>query len=112
MNGVDTDHYRKRLLQLKEELVRVKELSVESTKPVKLDQASVGRLSRMDAMQVQSMAQETLRRYELQLEKIEGALRRIKSDDFGYCYVCDEEIENQRLEIDPTATRCVGCIES
>ena len=99
------------MLQLKLELVRVKELSEESTKPVKLDQASVGRLSRMDAMQVQSMAQETVRRYELQLGKVEGALRRIENGDFGFCYVCSEEIENRRLEIDPTATRCVACIE-
>jgi DnaK suppressor protein len=112
MSGVDTEYFRKSLLQLKLELVRVKELSVESTKPVKLDQASIGRLSRMDAMQVQSMAQETVRRYELQLEKIEGAMRRIESGDFGYCYVCSEEIEKRRLEVDPTATRCVACIES
>ena len=78
---------------------------------MELDQASVGRLSRMDAMQSQQMAQELARRRQQQLVRIEGALRRIESGDYGYCSVCDEEIDVRRLTLDPTNTRCVKCAD-
>lgn len=84
----------------------------ESTRTVELDQTKVGRLSRMDAMQGQQMAMETARRRELQLTRIHGALRRIESGEFGYCFACGEPIDPRRLRVDPTATRCIGCQES
>jgi DnaK suppressor protein len=71
--------------------------------------ASVGRLSRMDAMQAQQMAQETERRRQQQLMKVEGALRRMESGEYGYCFVCGEEIDLRRLALDPTNTRCIKC---
>ncbi|WP_319529076.1 TraR/DksA family transcriptional regulator [uncultured Cohaesibacter sp.] len=76
---------------------------------VELDQPSVGRLSRMDALQGQAMAQEVERRRELELMRIEQAVQRLESGDFGYCIECDAEIPLKRLEIDPTATHCVKC---
>jgi DnaK suppressor protein len=78
---------------------------------VELDQARVGRLSRMDAMQAQEMAQATARRREQRLAQVEDALRRMESDDFGICFACGEEIDPRRLALDPTATRCIGCME-
>jgi DnaK suppressor protein len=66
----------------------------------------------MDAMQGQEMAQEAARRREAHLVCIEGALRRIETGGFGYCYVCGEEIDPRRLEADPTATRCIACKEA
>lgn len=77
-----------------------------------LDQTSVGRLSRMDAMQGQQMALEAQRRTEMQAETIEGGLRRVESSDFGMCFYCEKEIPFARLEADPTLTRCVKCAES
>ena len=76
-----------------------------------LDQSSVGRLSRMDAMQGQQMALEALRRREMQSNKIEGALLRIESGNYGDCFKCEEEIPFPRLEADPTNTRCIKCAE-
>lgn len=84
--------------------------SAEDVEPVELDQARVGRLSRMDAMQAQHMAQETARRRQRQRVAIDGALRRIDSGDYGYCYICGEEIEAGRLAADPTNTRCIRCV--
>ncbi|MBT7892050.1 MAG: TraR/DksA family transcriptional regulator, partial [Deltaproteobacteria bacterium] len=46
-----------------------------------------------------------------QLVKIEGALRRIEADEYGYCFVCEEEIDVRRLEFDLTSTRCVICAD-
>ena len=52
-----------------------------------------------------------LQAYLEQLQKIEGALRRIESGDFGYCFVCGEKIDTRRLAIDPTISRCMACSE-
>lgn len=112
MDKSEVEKYRQHLLRLKSELEALAESSKESTRPVELDQPSVGRLSRMDAMQGQQMALETARRRQQQLLRIEGALRRIEAGDFGYCFVCGEEIGAGRLSIDPAATRCVDCLEA
>jgi DnaK suppressor protein len=109
MDEADLGSFRAQLLKQKAELLSVSEVSEEATRPVQLDQASVGRLSRMDAMQAQSMAQESARRRKLLLTRIEGALRRIEAGEFGRCHVCDEEIALKRLRFDPATTRCVSC---
>ena len=77
--------------------------------PVELDQTSVGRLSRMDAMQQQAMAAAQGRRRAARLRALAAAIRRVETDEFGWCESCGEEIPAGRLEIDPTATRCVAC---
>ena len=76
---------------------------------VELDQSKVGRLSRMDAMQAQAMAQATVKRRALQLRRIQAALARIDADEYGRCQSCDEEIPAKRLEVDPTALYCIQC---
>lgn len=106
---IDLQAFEKLLLQQRNELESVSEVSDEAARPVELDQAMVGRLSRMDAMQAQSMAQESARRRKEQLTRIEGALRRIESGDYGLCFLCDEEIDPERLRFDPTTTRCTDC---
>nr|WP_321456772.1 TraR/DksA family transcriptional regulator [uncultured Cohaesibacter sp.] len=93
------------------EISSLSEMSRQARSVVALDQQSVGRLSRMDALQSQAMAQETERRRALNLQKIELAFKRLESGDFGYCIECDAEIPLERLEIDPTATLCVKCAE-
>lgn len=77
--------------------------------PVELDQTSVGRLSRMDAIQVQAMALATEERRKAELARVRSALERIDSDEFGYCDVCGEEIAPARLENNPAVTSCIGC---
>jgi DnaK suppressor protein len=76
---------------------------------VELDQQSVGRLSRMDALQRQAMAEETRRRRDLDRRRIKAALARIEEGEFGYCQTCGDALPAKRLEIDPTAVVCVGC---
>jgi len=100
---------KKRLLALQAELEASNELSNESRSPVALDQQSVGRLSRMDAMQQQAMAMATMKRRQNDLIRTAQALERLESDDYGYCDDCGEDILPQRLEVDPLATRCTRC---
>ncbi len=63
----------------------------------------------MDALQGQAMAQATQRRREQELQRIDAALKRLDTGDFGYCMTCDEEIDLRRLELDPTVTLCIDC---
>ncbi len=107
----DHENIKKELLHLKSEIQELEETFKAASEPVELDQAKVGRLSRMDAMQGQQMALESSRRRQQQLVKIEGALRRIASGEYGYCFVCGEEIDARRLAVDATNTRCMGCVE-
>ncbi len=111
MDNKTTEQFRQQLLALAIDIQAQEETFKETSQPVELDQARVGRLSRMDAMQSQQMALESSRRRQQQLVKIEGALRRINASEFGYCFVCDEEIDVRRLAVDPTSTRCVTCVE-
>jgi DnaK suppressor protein len=111
MDEAAIEQYRTALLRLQAELQALGETSRESGGTVELDQTRVGRLSRMDAMQSQQMALETARRRQQQLARIEGALRRLDSGDFGYCFVCGEEIDARRLAIDPTVSRCMVCAD-
>lgn len=105
------DAFRQRLLSLRGELEQLSSANREAAGTVALDQSKVGRLSRMDAMQAQQMAQETARRRQIQLQKIDSALRRLDAGDYGYCFVCGEEIGQARLNFDPASTRCMGCME-
>lgn len=106
------DHFRQRLLALKSELSATEATTAEAAKPVELDQTSVGRLSRMDAMQGQAMAMAVQQRRALSLRKIDAALARIESGDYGLCSHCDEAINPRRLDVDPTTTLCIACAEN
>lgn len=83
----------------------------EDGKPVELDQTRVGRLSRMDALQNQAMAQETERRRQQELMHIDEALSRLANGTYGDCLECDEPIAEKRLAFDPSARLCIGCAE-
>lgn len=106
---MDIEALRARLIELRAELQGLAETGADAAQVVELDQAKVGRLSRMDAMQAQEMAKASGQRREQMLKRIGAALARIDSDDFGFCRGCEEPIPVKRLEFDPTATRCVDC---
>ena len=78
-------------------------------KPVILDQQSVGRLSRMDALQGQAMAQAMQGRRDGRIRAILAAIERLEGGEFGWCDDCGEFIGAPRLDLDPTLMRCVAC---
>ena len=102
-------HFQEKLLQLRAEIEAVAATGHESAGIVELDQSKVGRLSRMDAMQVQAMAQASSQRREQMLRNITAALGRLERNEYGDCQSCDEPINPKRLEFDPTATLCIEC---
>ena len=81
----------------------------EKTGTVALDQQSVGRLSRMDALQGQQMALAQARRRESELLRIDATLRRLDDDEYGYCNECGDAIAVRRIELDPTVRTCIDC---
>lgn len=89
---------------IKEEIIELTEL----TKPVSLD-ASIGRLSRMDAINNKAINEKQLREKKSTLQKLERAQERYKEDKLGKCLKCGEEIPFGRLKIMPYTTRCVKC---
>ena len=103
---------RNRLLARREQLQQLDKDSDRAREPVTLDQTSVGRLSRMDAMQGQAMAEATHQRRLGELRRIDAALERLENGEYGRCLVCDEPIPELRLAFDPTATLCIGCAEA
>lgn len=100
---------RAKLLGLREELESMAAAGDKASEVVELDQARVGRLSRMDAMQAQAMSQAFGRRRETMLRGIAAALERIDNGDYGLCESCEEMIDRRRLEFDPTAVLCIDC---
>ena len=100
---------RERLLKLREDIESVIVLSDASSQVVELDQSRLGRLSRMDAMQAQAMAQAAGRRREIMLRKIAAAVARIDNGEYGLCRSCEEPIHRKRLEFDPTFLLCTQC---
>ena len=92
-----------------EALRTTSETTVDSRRPVELDQTSVGRLSRMDAMQVQAMALATERRRHDEARRVGAAICRIDEGEYGHCVSCDEEISAKRLGVDPVIPTCIRC---
>lgn len=107
MNNKQRAHFKALLLQWKEEILEESErtrefLQTESGAPADLN-------DRATQEEEFSLELRTRDRERKLLYKIEKALERIESDDFGYCENCGEEIGIKRLEARPTAELCIDC---
>lgn len=100
--------FRPRLEAALAELTAERDATIEGRAPVALDQQSVGRLSRMDALQMQQMALAADRQRNARSSRIRNALDRMERGEFGYCIACDNGIPEARLDADPSVPMCVG----
>ncbi|MEM8878079.1 MAG: TraR/DksA C4-type zinc finger protein [Pseudomonadota bacterium] len=110
LSEAEIEAFRARLLAMQTELEDLRQISQGETEPVILDQQSVGRLSRMDAMQRQAMGAEQGRRRGHDLQRIAAALKRIEEEEFGACVECGDDIAKGRLNVDPAAALCIRCV--
>lgn len=101
--------YHQQLVSLETELMEFLGLSSEASQAVELDQARMGRVSRGDAMQQQAMVSAAHIRDQKRLVAVRKALKRINTDDFGFCLLCGEEINLKRLDIAPETELCLAC---
>tara|TARA_Y100001933_G_scaffold114809_1_gene114866 strand:+ start:152 stop:484 length:333 start_codon:yes stop_codon:yes gene_type:complete len=106
---IDADRFRTLLMSRRLELQDLIDGAAESAAPVELDQQVQGRLSRMDALQGQAMAQATNERRRIEIAQIDAALGRMDEDEFGYCVECGDEMAPKRLELNPAIARCLEC---
>lgn len=81
----------------------------EASKPVQLDQTSVGRLSRVDAFQNQQMSAGLFEREMARYGQLLSALERIEKGTYGRCERCERPIPFGRLLVFPEARTCAGC---
>lgn len=106
---IDLKKYKKLLLSRQGELSTLISSHVNDSAPVTLDQTMVGRLSRMDALQGQAMAEEVKRRRDKELIRIKAALSRMEEGEYGYCLNCGDDIDGKRLDLDPSISLCTKC---
>ena len=78
---------------------------------VELDQSRTGRLSRMDALQMQAMAHAGRHRAATELRRIDAALARVRAGTFGDCVECSEPIAAARLAAHPAVALCMACAQ-
>lgn len=96
------------LRELEASLSELSEAVENSAKPVDLEQP-IGRLSRVDALQQQKMAQAAQRSHHLRLRAVKAALQAVEEGTYGWCRSCDEPIGFRRLEARPEVAICVRC---
>ena len=84
-------------------------VSEEAVRPVELDQAAVGRLSRMDSLQSQEMAKGLRERESIRLALIQEALRKLEAGSYGVCTSCGDAIAFERLFVFPESATCASC---
>lgn len=108
LTDAEIAHFKAQLEALVADLDAQDAAGKDGEKTVELDQTSVGRLSRMDAMQAQAMAQATAQRRREMRMRIQAALARIEEGEFGYCLTCGDPIAKARLDIDPATPTCVA----
>jgi DnaK suppressor protein len=106
---IDIAVMKARLLEMKAELETLAHEHEHDSDVVELDQTTQGRLSRIDALQGQAMAQEVARRRDAEIKRIDAALQRMEEGEFGSCVSCGEDIQPKRLDFDPSVPNCISC---
>lgn len=103
------DHFRILLKSARDALIAEDRMAEQDRAPVALDQESVGRLSRIDAMQMQAMALAQARRRRNERMAVDAALARIDEGEFGFCLRCGDAIAEPRLLHNPSVATCIEC---
>lgn len=104
---LNKEQWKARLVAMREDLSQLIALHHEPHAAPELDQTTVGRVSRADAIQEHEMASATQRRRQQEIAKIDAALNRLEEGEFGFCVTCGARISDGRLELDPTTPFCV-----
>jgi DnaK suppressor protein len=99
---------RARLSDLRDELTALLESTREGTRPVALDEP-IGRLTRMDAIQQQSMSAANRRQADLRRRQVQQALDLAQRGEYGSCRRCEDPIGYARLAARPESPFCLAC---
>ena len=72
---------------------------------------SIGRISRMDAINNKSVVEAALREAKNKMRQLKIMQKKIKDPSFGACGKCNKEIPFGRLMIRPHSKFCVNCAQ-
>lgn len=108
MNKEERTSLKKRIQELIKSGEKEITLLKEHTKPI-TPENSLGRISRMDAINNKGVADAAMRSKKSKLSKLNVALSQIDNEDFGVCTNCKMTIQAARLMYMPEVTRCVRC---
>ena len=97
---------KEKIEQAEKEIVHLED----ATKPI-APENSIGRISRMDAINNKSVAEAALRSSRKKLNQLRLALTKIDEPGFGTCKLCKGPIPTPRLMFMPESTRCVKCAD-
>ena len=92
------------IIEVKADIIEIEKM----TQPVKPEN-SLGRISRMDAINNKSVAEASLRNKKAKLTKLNVAVVKVDEEGFGYCQMCKNQIQPMRLMFMPESSRCVRC---
>ena len=70
---------------------------------------SIGRVSRMDAINNKSVLEAALKTVKKRLESLLIIQKEIENKDFGQCIICKNKIPIERIIIIPESRKCVNC---
>jgi DnaK suppressor protein len=108
----ESSRYEQMLVALRDVLASLEDVRRDGSAVVELDQTRTGRLSRVDALQLQAMASAGRERAALEIRRIDAALARIHSGTYGACVQCGEQIVAARLEAQPATALCLACAQA
>jgi DnaK suppressor protein len=103
------DTIREELLRSLTRLERSMKLSGGADRPRDLEQDTVGRLSRIEALQSQGLTHQLAEREKAQLAQLVAALRRLDEGTYGVCNCCGGAIPFARLIVFPETLACATC---
>ena len=109
---IATAVFRQRLLDETAQITESLAQANDASNIVELDQSTIGRVSRIGALQQQAMAQGMHERMLTRQRQIEAALARMDGDSFGNCCACGTLVEPDRLDADPATVCCLKCAEA
>jgi len=108
MNAIEKEKIKEKLteeiVETKQKVSKYKEL----TQPI-APENSIGRVSRMDAINNKSVNEAALREALIKLGKLEKIFSQLNSSDFGICINCKKSIPYERLIIRPESQLCINC---
>lgn len=100
---------RAKLIDRRAELRHMCSATSDDRRITESDPSRIGRLSRIDALQSQAMAQDAERRRQAELKRIDSALALIDDGEYGHCVACGDAISKKRMEKNPAVLTCIDC---
>ena len=108
MTAEETQQFYQKLLKEKEKIqqkIADMETDVEPISP----ENSIGRISRMDAINNKGVAEYGMRQAKQRLSGLSVWLTKYDTEAFGKCVDCQNEIQFKRLMFMPYSLKCMRC---